>query len=222
MLLQKGAMFFRAAFWRIAIISALLLVPCIWHKRIEAGDLPSHTYKAWRSQLIAQGKAPGLYIEPRWNNVLVDVALAKLGPVIGFATVEHILVALAVLIFFWGAFSLITAATVRPPWTLVPAIAMIAYGWTFYAGFLNYYFSVGFGFWAVVFFWRGRKIDFLAGCVAALLALIAHPMGFVVLAGVGIYLRLSDIFRGWAPLGSFCFRILHRARFSLLRSSSAN
>jgi hypothetical protein len=110
MLLQKGAVFFRAAFWRIAIISALLLVPCIWHKRIEAGDLPSHTYNAWLSQLIAQGKAPGLYIEPRWNNVLVDVALAKLGPVIGFATAEHILVALAVLIFFWGAFALITAS----------------------------------------------------------------------------------------------------------------
>jgi hypothetical protein len=48
-----------------------------------------------------------------------------------------------------------------------------------------------------VFFWRGRKIDFLAGCVAAFLSLVAHPMGFVVLAGVGVYLRLSDIFRGW-------------------------
>jgi hypothetical protein len=102
MLLHTGAVFFRAAFWRIAIISALLLVPCVWHKRIEAGDLPSHTYNAWLSQLIAQGKAPGLYIEPRWNNVPVDVALAKLGPVIGFATAEHILVALAVLIFSGG------------------------------------------------------------------------------------------------------------------------
>ena len=33
-------------------ISALLVVPCWWHRRIEAGDLASHVYNAWLAQLI--------------------------------------------------------------------------------------------------------------------------------------------------------------------------
>src|SRR5580700_841270 len=132
----RAVAFLRANAWLAAIISVLLLVPCFWHKRIEAGDLPSHTYNAWLSQLIAQGQAPGLYIEPRWDNILSDIALAKLGPVIGFVVAEHVVVASAVLIFFWGTFALISAVDRRPLWTLVPAIAMIAYSWTLYAGFL--------------------------------------------------------------------------------------
>ncbi len=70
MLVRQGFQFFRATLWRVLIISALVLLPCFWHKSIEAGDLPSHTYNAWLSQLIAHGQAPGLYIESRWNNVL--------------------------------------------------------------------------------------------------------------------------------------------------------
>lgn len=207
MLIRQGALFFRAAFWRVSTISALLLVPCFWHKRIEAGDIPSHTYNAWLSHLISQGQAPGLYIESRWDNVLSDITLAKLGPVTGFVVAEHIVVALAVLIFFWGAFALINATTLRPPWTLVPAIAMIAYGWTFYAGFLNYYLSVGLAFWSVVLLWRGRHIDLLAGAVLALLVLLAHPMGLAVLVGVTIYLRLSEILHGWLRWLLFVFAL---------------
>ncbi len=181
---------------------------CFWHKSIEAGDLPSHTYNAWLSQLIAHGQAPGLYIESRWNNVLFDIALAKLGPLTGFVVAEHVVVASAVLIFFWGAFALISVATGRPPWTLVPAIIMIAYGWTFYAGFLNYYLSLGFAFWAVALFWRGNRIDFLAGAALAFLALLAHPMGLLALVGLAIYLRLSDILRGWLRWLLFVFGFL--------------
>jgi len=204
MLLRQAILFLRNAAWRVVPISVLLLVPCFWHKRIEAGDLPSHTYNAWLSQLIARGQAPGLYIESRWDNVLADIALAKLGAMTGFVVAEHIVVVGAVLIFFWGTFAFISAVTLRPPWTLVPAIAMIAYGWTFYAGFLNYYLSLGFAFWAVVLFWRGRHlIDFLAGAVLALLALLAHPMGMAVLVGLAIYLRLAEILRG--PLRWFLF-----------------
>jgi hypothetical protein len=197
MLIREGVRSFRAVIWRVLLISASLLLPCFWHKRIEAGDLPSHTYNAWLSQLIARGQAPGLYIESRWDNVLSDIALAKLGALTGFVVAEHIVVALAVLIFFWGAFTLISAASFRAAWTLVPGIGMIAYGWTFYAGFLNYYLSLGFAFWAVALFWRGRGIDLLAGAVLALLSLLAHPMGLVILVGLAIYLRLSEILRGW-------------------------
>jgi hypothetical protein len=205
MLIRQGVRFFRAFHWRVLLISALLLLPCFWHKRIEAGDLASHTYNAWLAQLIARGQAPGLYIQFRWDNVLSDIALTKLGSLTGFIIAEHVVVALAVLIFFWGAFNFISTASMRAAWTLVPAIAMIAYGWTFYAGFLNYYFSLGFAFWAVVLFWRGHGIDYLAGAVLACLTLLAHPTGLVVLVGLAIYLRLSDILRGWLRWLLFVF-----------------
>src|SRR5215471_17113713 len=112
---RQGLQVFRACFWRVLIISAFVLLPCFWHKSIEAGDLPSHTYNAWLAQLIARGQAPGLYIESRWDNILPDIALAKLGALAGFLVAEHIVVALAVLIFFWGGFALISVATGQPP-----------------------------------------------------------------------------------------------------------
>ena len=126
----------------------------------------------------------------------------------GFVIAEHVVVALAVLIFFWGAFVLSSAANLRPPWTLVPAIAMIAYGWTFYAGFLNYYLSLGFAFWAVALFWRGCRVDLLAGAMLAFLALLAHPMGLFFLVGFAIYLRLADILHGWLRWLLFIFAFL--------------
>src|SRR5437879_1922812 len=130
-------------------ISALILVPCWWHRHIEAGDLASHTYNAWLAQLIERGQAPGLYFAPRWNNILVDIALQRLGTAVGFAAAGRITVATCALIFFWGAFALISVASRRPPWFLVPAIAMIAYGWTFQMGFMNYYLALGLAFFAL-------------------------------------------------------------------------
>lgn len=182
---------------RVLIVSALIPVPCFWHKRLEAGDLPSHTYNAWLAHLIAQGQAPGLYIESRWNNILVDVTLEKLGVWVGFLAAERILAVVSVLLFFWGAFALINAANRRPPWYLVPAIAMVTYGWTFYSGFMNFYLSLGLGFFAVVLFWRGARADWLVAAVLALLALLAHPLGFLCLVGLGAYFRLSDVLHGW-------------------------
>src|SRR6202521_5780724 len=101
---------------RVLLISALILVPCFWHKSIEAGDLPSHTYNAWLAHLVAQGQAPGLYIQPRWNNILVDLALEKLGALVGFVPAERIVVVVCVLIFFWLSVALISAGSLRPPW----------------------------------------------------------------------------------------------------------
>jgi hypothetical protein len=47
MLLRQGLQFLRAYVWRVLLISVFVLLPCFWHKSIEAGDLPSHTYNAW-------------------------------------------------------------------------------------------------------------------------------------------------------------------------------
>jgi len=193
-----GALKFVAGRWLpIAAISVVLLLPCFWHKRIEAGDLASHTYNAWLAQLIARGDAPGLYLVRQSNNVLVDVALAKLGSAVGFVAAEKIVVSGCVLIFFWGAFAFIAAATRRPPWVLIPAIAMIAYGWTFQMGFMNYYVSLGFAFFAIALFWRGQPVDWIAGLLLSCLTLLAHPMGFLSLVGMVAYIRLAEKSSGW-------------------------
>ncbi len=210
--LSFGVLRFVAERWLpIVAFSAILLLPCFWHRRIEAGDLASHTYNAWLAQLIVRGDAPGLYLVRQWNNILVDVALAKLGTAVGLAAAEKIVVSAYVLIFFWGAFAFIAAATRRPPWILVPAIAMIAYGWTFQMGFMNYYLSLGFAFFAAALFWRGQTVDWIAALLLSGLALLAHPMGFFSLAGTVAYIRLaeksSDRYR-WLVLASAFLAVL--------------
>src|SRR3982074_2336222 len=111
------ALIFLSRYWlRVLTVSALLIVPCIWHRHIEAGDLGSHVYNAWLAQLIEKGQAPGLYFTSRWNNVLFDLALWKLGGSFGFLLAEKIAVAACVLIFFWGIFSFIRASIQRAPW----------------------------------------------------------------------------------------------------------
>jgi len=197
MQIERAANLLREDMLRVLLVSLLLLLPCFWHKSIEAGDVPSHTYNAWLAHLIQKGQAPGLYLQSQWNNVLIDLTLQKLGEVVGFIVAERVLVVKSVLIFFWGAFSLIAAATGRPPWFLTPAIAMIAYGWTFYSGFMNFYLSIGLGFFAVALIWRGRGADWLVSAFLLLLALLAHPVGFLCAAGLAAYFKLADWLRGW-------------------------
>ncbi len=197
MQIRHAATFVRENPVRVLLISALLLVPCFWHRRIEAGDVPSHTYNAWLAHLAEHGQAPGVYLEPRWNNILSDITLQRLGEALGFVVAERILVVLLVLTFFWGAFALLAAANRRPPWFLAPAIAMITYGWTFYSGFMNFYFAVGVGFFAVALVWRGRGTDCLLAALLFLMALLAHPFAFLCMAGLALYFRLSEFLRGW-------------------------
>ncbi len=211
--------FLRSRWVAILALSALLLTPCYWHRRIEAGDLGSHTYNAWLALLVAKGQAPGLHISPQWNNVLVDVALTWLGSRLGFITAERIVVSVCVLCFFWGAFAFIGASAQRAPWFLVPAIAMISYGYTFYAGFLNYYLSLGLAFGAAALFWRGTRIDWILAVVLAILTYLAHPMGFGVLLAMVVYIRLNEMVRGWqrALLFTLALLALCGFHFYLLR-----
>src|SRR6202795_4306794 len=121
---------FLRRFWlQASAISVGLLIPCFWHRRIEAGDLGSHVYNAWLAQLIKRGQAPGLYLARQWNNVLFVFLLLKLGNAFGLAAAQKIVVPLCVLLFFWGAFALIAAVSRRPPWFLLPCLVMLAYGW---------------------------------------------------------------------------------------------
>jgi hypothetical protein len=153
---EQESQFVRAKKSLILVISLAMIVPCLWHRRIEAGDLGSHVYNAWLAQLIAKGQAPGLYIVRQWNNVLFDWLLLHTANVVGFAAAEKIVVSVCVLIFFWGVFSFVAAASGQPPWFLAPAIAMLAYGYSFNMGFLNYYLSLGLASASLALLWRGR------------------------------------------------------------------
>jgi hypothetical protein len=171
----------------IIVISAAVLVPCFWHREIEADDLGSHLYNAWLVQLIHRGQLPGVWVVHPWTNVFFDYMLSGFGGLFGLHAGEKISVALAVLVFFWGAFALVAAATRRAPWMLVPCIALVAYGWTFEMGFFNYYLSLGLAFFGLALFWRGVGWERLALLPIALLAFLANPLGVVWLAGACIY-----------------------------------
>lgn len=174
------------------LVSILVLTPCVWHHHIEAGDLGSHVYNAWLVQLIHQKQAPGLWIASQWNNVLFDFMLSGLGSVFGLAAAEKIAVACCVLIFFWGAFVLICTLSRGFPWFLLPAVAMISYGWVFNAGFFNYYLAIGLSFWSFAAFlaWRGYKR--LYGFLLAPLILLASPLGLVWLVAAAAYAWIAE------------------------------
>jgi hypothetical protein len=176
---------------RFAALSAALLIPIYWHRRIEAGDLASHLYNAWLAQLIRQGQAPGLSIARQWNNVFFDWLLSGLGSVFGLHVAERIAVSLAVLIFFWGAFVLIAAATRRAPWKLSPLLAVFAYGWTFEMGFMNYYISLGLCFFVLAAFWRAGRGVRLLSLILIPLIWMAHPLGLICLAGLALYIAIA-------------------------------
>ena len=206
--LLRGLHFVQKRWLLLTAISVVILLPCFWHKRIEAGDLASHTYNAWLAQLIERAQAPGLYLSRQWTNIIFDVALLRLANIFGFAAAEKIVVSACVLIFFWGAFALIAAASRKAPWFLVPAIAMIAYGWTFQMGFMNYYLSLGLGFAAAALFWRGRSFDYVAATALMVLALMAHPMGFICVAGAIVYTKLAESMPGWRRWTLFALALL--------------
>ena len=205
-----GWEFARAKKWLILVVSIAMIVPCLWHRRIEAGDLPSHVYNAWLAQLIEKGQAPGLYIVSKWNNVLFDWTLAHAANLIGFAAAEKIVVSACVLIFFWGVFALVAAASGQPPWFLTPCIAMLAYGYSFNMGFMNFYLSLGLSSFSLALLWKGRGLTRLLGLLLAPLILLAHPIGFLWFVGAALYLFL------WAKLPNGWNFVLPVAAFSLL------
>lgn len=203
--------FVRQRRWAILGVSLVVLVPCFWHRHIEAGDLASHVYNAWLAELIEKGQAPGLYLVPQWHNVLFDVSLLQVAKLVGLAAAERMVVSLGVLLFFWGVFALVAAVTGSPPWFLTPCLAMLAYGYSFSMGLMNYYLSLGFACFAVAILWRGRGLAWLGAALLAAFAFAAHPIGFLWLAGTVAYLRVRERIPGWrkralplAAAAAFC------------------
>jgi hypothetical protein len=171
----------------ILAISVILLVPCFWHRHIEAGDLGSHVYNAWLAELVEQGKAPGLYLVHQYDNVLFDLLLVGLAKLFGLTLAEKVATSICVLIFFWGLFSFVKAASGRLPWFLTPAFAMLTYGYIFHMGFMNYYVSLGLACIGLSLIWQPRKIGLILVAILAPITLLAHPLGFLLLLAVGLY-----------------------------------
>ena len=176
---------------RVALISVLVLVPCFWQARIQAVDLASHLYNAWLSTLIGEGKAPGLAIVSQRTNVLFDLGLAGLMRTVGPWAAEHIAVSLAVLVFFWGAFAMICAISGRRPWYILAFIAVMAYGWTFHMGFMNFYLSLGLCCFAFSLLWKGQWKPAVCAVPLVALALVAHAIPVAWLAGAMAYTWLA-------------------------------
>ncbi len=188
--LRIAASFLRKNILAVVLVSALLVVPCFWHSRIQAGDLGSHVYNAWLAQLIEHQQISGLTIARQWSNILFDVLLLNAANLAGFVAAEKIVVSFAVLVFFWGCFSFLAVASGSPPWKLAPFLFLLAYGYAFHMGFMNYYLSIGLAFFALAIAWRGGAGNWLAAATLSAISLVAHPIGFVLFVTVAAYVSL--------------------------------
>ena len=182
-----------------AFISLLLLIPCFWHSRIQAGDLGSHVYNAWLAQLVERQQIPGLVIAPQHDNVLFDAMLLHAGDAMGFVAAEKVCVSIAVLIFFWGCFSFLAAISGRLPWLVIPFLLILTYGYVFHMGFMNYYISLGLAFLGVAIVWQGGTGNLLLGAALGILTFVAHPIGLLLFVALAGYVLVARQLRGRAP-----------------------
>ena len=176
---------------RFAVVSLVLLVPCWWQPQIAAGDLASHAYNAWLVQLVKQGKAPGLSIATESTNVLFDFMLDGLIDKVGIGAAQRLAVGFCVLLFFWGAFALVTAIARKLPWFLTPLLAILAYGTVFNMGLFNYYLGGSLALAALAVLWRATLWDSLFGFGLLALAWLAQPLPALWAAAIFAYVVLA-------------------------------
>jgi hypothetical protein len=173
------------------LASVMLLIPCYWQSRLQLGDLSSHIYNAWLAQLIESGRAPGLAIVPQTTNVLFDLMLSGLFKTLGAEAAQRISVSLAVLTFVWGAFAFVSVVAGRRAWSLVPAIAMLAYGWVLHMGLFDFYLSLGLCFWALALAWEWKPRRVAAAAPVLMLAYVAHGLPVAWTVALLAYLWLA-------------------------------
>src|SRR6266581_9263772 len=92
--IRSGGRFLRTNCLAVVLISVLLLVPCFWHSRIQAGDLGSHVYNAWLAQLIEHHQISGLTIARQRSKILIDLLLLPGGNLLALAAAEKMVVSL--------------------------------------------------------------------------------------------------------------------------------
>ncbi len=93
-------------------------------------------------------------------------------------------------------FVLVGALTGTTPWFLTPVMAMLAYGYCFNMGFLNYYVSIGLACWSLGIFLGGTRTDRLVGFGILPVIYLAHPIGFLFALGMMVYLAVRQMLPG--------------------------
>jgi hypothetical protein len=175
----------------LVALSILMLVPCFWQPRLQAGDLSSHIYNAWLAELIDTGRVQGLAVASQTTNLLFDLILGGLYHLVGAEAAQRIAVSLAVLIFVWGAFAFVSKVAGTRPWHLLVCIVMLAYGWVFHMGFFNFYLSLGLCFWALALAWDPAGRHWLFALPVLALAYVAHGLPVAWTACLLAYLWLA-------------------------------
>jgi hypothetical protein len=188
---RRGFAALVASKWVYVLVSLLFLIPCYWQPRIQAGDLSSHIYNSWLSQLIESGRLQGLVMVQQTTNILFDLILGGLFKVVGPEAAQRIAVSLAVLTFVWGAFAFIGAVGGRRPWHLLPCIAMLAYGWVYHMGFFNFYLSLGLCFWGLSLVWNWSTRRMAMAIPVFVVAYVAHALPVVWAGSLVGYLLIA-------------------------------
>src|SRR5579872_5189238 len=186
--LRAGLADFAGSRWFYLLVSLLLLAPCYWQPRVQAGDLSSHIYNAWLAHLIESGSAQGLVVVSQTTNVLFDLMLSGLFKMFGPEPAQRIAVSISVLVFVWGAFAFVSAVSRTRPWHMLACIAMLAYGWVFHMGFFNFYLSLGLCFWVMAVLWKPSAKRIAAAVPVMVLAYVGHGLPVVWTAGLLLYL----------------------------------
>jgi hypothetical protein len=177
--------------WLYGLLSMVLLAPCYWQPRLQAGDLSSHIYNAWLAQLIESGRADGLTLVRQTTNILFDLILGGLFRVVGPEGAQRIAVSIAVLTFVWGAFAFVSRVSGSRAWHLLPCIAMLAYGWVFHMGFFNFYLSMGLCFWVLALVWEPTARRIVLALPLLALAYLAHALPVAWACGLAGYVVLA-------------------------------
>lgn len=214
--------FLKTNYLAVVLISFLLLVPCVWHSRIQAGDLGSHVYNAWLAQLIERHEISGLTIVRQSNNILFDLLILHAGNLVGFDAAEKIVVSFAVLAFFWGCFCFLAITSSRPPWPLTPFLFVLAYGYVFHMGFMNYYLSIGFALFALALMWRGGAGNLFVAAAFSAISFVAHPLGLLLVVSVSIYVWTWRMAPRWMKLAPLALVLLLFIALRIFFSSHAN
>jgi hypothetical protein len=213
--LKSAFQFVRENVIVVLLLSILLLIPCFWHTHIQAGDLGSHIYNAWLAQLVERKEISGVVVVHQWDNVLFDLIVLHTANWLRFVAAEKIAVSIVVLAFFWGAFAFLTSVSGRAPWLLTPFFAVLAYGYAFHMGFMNYCFSIGLAFFALAAAWQSGAGNWFIAALFGALAFLAHPIGFAVFVALAFYISIWRVLPRWlrlalSLLAVASFILLHR------------
>jgi len=173
------------------VVSILIVIPCWWQSRIQAGDLSSHIYNAWLAIQVQRGSVVGLSLAHQYTNIAFDLLLSWLLPLVGVNYAQRLAVSCCVLVLFWGALKFVDAVADKHSWETVICVALLAYGFVFHLGLFNFYLSTGLCFSFLGLTWHSPNQKILKYLPLLLLAWSAHPLPVPWAIGALFYQKLA-------------------------------